>query len=249
MSRFFIAAVLLSTCWRAEAAGSPAARVTVLAAASLSDVLPEIEKLWRARGHSPVSFSFAASSRLAGQAQAGFPADLFISADADWMDRLEDRGLLAPKTRRVLAGNRLVAVVLADSPISLAAPADWAAVTRLALADDNVPAGRYARSALEHFKLWERVRENVVRGDSVRMALSWVASGRVQAGIVYRTDAAAEPRVREAFVFPADSHPRIVYPGAVLKTSPHNEEARLFLDFCASPQARAVFARAGFIEP
>ena len=81
------------------------------------------------------------------------------------------------------------------------------------------------------------------------MALSWVASGRAQAGIVYRTDAAAEPRVREAFIFPEGSHPRIVYPGAVLKASPRNKEARLFLDFCSSPEAQAVFARAGFIKP
>ena len=222
--------------------------IVVLAASSLQETLPVVAAAWTAKGHPPVTFHFDASSRLAKQIEAGAPADVFISADRDWMDVLERAGRLAAGTRQDLVGNTLVAVVPAASGLTLASPGDFARpeVARLGLAGENVPAGKYGRAALRSIGVGDAVQGRIVNGDTVRTVLKWVATGEVSAGIVYATDARVEPRVRVVFRFAAGSHPAIVYPMAVLKDSVHAREAGSFLAACRSPEGMAVFLAAGF---
>lgn len=220
--------------------------VVVLAASSLTDVLPTVAEHWTAAGHPPVTFSFDASSRLARQVESGAPADLFFSADTDWMDHLAGR--IDPATRVDLLGNTLVAVVPVASD-SIRSPADLATVHHLGLAGENVPAGKYARAALSALGTMETVQGRIVSGDNVRTVLGWVASGEAEAGIVYATDARVEPRVKVAFTFPAGSHPAIVYPAAVVAGARHAREAGEFLEYCRGAEAMEVFAAAGFTAP
>jgi molybdate transport system permease protein len=228
---------------RAQSGGD---EILVLAAASLTDVLPRVAEAWARDGGAKVRFSFDATSRLAPQAVQGAPADVFFSADEAWMTWLENRGGVVSGTERRFLGNSLVVVVPRGAP-ALAGPAALTEVRRLALAGENVPAGRYAREALEASGVWRQVAGRVVRGGSVRGALEWVARGEAGAGIVYGTDALAEPRVSTAFTFPEDTHTPVRYPAAVLTSSSHPELARAFLDFAAGPQASAIFERAGFL--
>jgi molybdate transport system substrate-binding protein len=233
-------------------AGEPdAARgVTVFAAASLTDVLPKVAAA-RGKDAPPATFNFDASSRLAKQIEAGAPADLFLSADAEWMDHLEKSGRIEAGTRTDLLGNQLVLVVPARAGFVPGAPSELTskAIERLALAGETVPAGRYARAALTATGVWPAVKDRVVSGENVRTVLAWVAKGEASAGVVYATDARIEPRVRVAFVFPAGTYPSIVYPAAVVKGAKHADEARRFLAFCRGPAARAVFEAAGFLPP
>lgn len=237
--------------WAGARAEAPAAPLTVLAAASLTESLQSVGAAWTAKGNGPVTFSFDATSRLAKQIEGGVPADVFVSADLAWMDHLETRGLLAPGTRTVIAGNALVAVVGRGAAFAPTRASDLAApaVKRLALAGENVPAGRYARAALVSQGAWDAVRDRVVVGDDVRGTLTWVAAGEADAGVVYATDARIEPRVRVAFTFPSAAHPPIVYPAAALAGSRHGADAARFVAFCRSPEARAIFAAAGFTPP
>lgn len=217
----------------------------VLAAASLTDVLPAVAEAWERNGGVPVRFSFDATSRLAPQALEGAPADLFFSADRAWMDWLLERGGVLAGSERDFLGNELVVVVRRGSPHPADAPA-LASFGRLALAGENVPAGRYAREALESAGVWDAVAGRVVRGGSVRGALEWVGRGEADAGVVYRTDAVGQPQVEVAFAFPAGSHRPVRYPAAVLAGSGAPETAAAFLDFAAGPEGRALFRAAGF---
>ena len=227
------------------------AGLLLFAAASLSDALAEIDHAFTARTGIPVSASFAASSVLAKQIEAGAPADVFFSADRDWIDYLEQRALLTPGSRRELLGNALVLIAPADSAVRLnIAPGfDLAGALgsgRLATADpDSVPAGKYARAALTRLGVWARVSDRLARAENVRTALEYVARGDAALGIVYGTDARAEPRVRVVAVFPADTHPPITYPLA-LTASARPGSAR-FADFMASETAREIFVRRGFV--
>ncbi len=217
----------------------------VLAAASLTDVLPDVAAAWRRQGGAPVHFSFAATSRLAPQALAGAGADLFFSADEAWIRWLEARGGVSSDRVRTFLGNDLVVVVPKGRP----PPADargLVGVKHLALAGENVPAGRYAKEALEATGVWSEVAPDVVRGGDVRGALEWVARGEAGAGIVYGTDALAEPRVTVAFAFPDSTHTPIRYPAAVLNGSKHVAEAEAFLDFASGPEGARIFRAAGF---
>lgn len=219
----------------------------VLAAASLQESMSAAADAWAAKGHARPVCSFAASSALARQIAAGAAADLFVSADEPWMDDIERRGLIVPGTRAAFLGNRLVLVAPVGEP--LARPYDEFRALgkqRLALADpDSVPAGRYARAALEHGGRWAAVAPNVVRAESVRAALALVERGVVPRGIVYATDARASTKVRVAAVFAENSHPPIRYPLARLKaaTSPDAEPFRRFL---LSGEGKAIFRRFGF---
>jgi molybdate transport system permease protein len=194
-----------------------------------------------------VELSFAASSRLAPLALEG-RADLLITADREWMDWVVEREGAERKGVVDLLGNRLVIAVSADAPSAPVALADLAAVERVALAGETVPAGRYAQSALEAAGVWDAVAPRVVRGESVRSALEWVARGEADAGIVYRTDLAIHPGVRLAFVVPPEVTPEIVYPAAVLASASRAAEATALLEFLQSDAAAAEFAAAGF-EP
>lgn len=225
---------------------APGGELLVLGAASLTDVLPRVAELWTGRTGVSVRFSFDATSRLAPQVLQGAPGDVFFSADQRWMDWLAEHGGVRPGTVRELVANELV-VVVPGGRAPPAGPADLRDLERLALAGENAPAGRYAEQALIGAGVWEAVRERVVRAGSVRGALEWAARGEVDAAVVYRTDAIAEPGVTVAFAFPAESHSPIRYPAAVLANAAEPQLAEAFLAFAAGPEAAEVFRSAGFV--
>jgi molybdate transport system substrate-binding protein len=216
-------------------------RLLVFAAASLKNALDE------ANAAAPVKAvaSYAASSALARQIERGAPAQVFVSADVEWMDYLERAGLLQAGSRRNLLGNRLVWVVPAAAPL----PADPLSALgtrgRLALADpQHVPAGKYAKAALEEMGSWNSVAGRVAAAENVRAALALVARGEAPLGIVYETDARAEPKVKSAGRIDARLHAPIVYPAAALRGA--TPDARRYLEFLASPRAAAIFEKHGF---
>jgi molybdate transport system substrate-binding protein len=226
--------------------------VLVFAAASLTNVLGELSQDWEKSSGVRVKLSFAASSMLARQIEAGGKADVFISADQEWMDYLQARDLIDKPTRRNLAGNRLVLIAPADSKLELTvAPGFGLAAAlgtqRLATGDpDTVPVGRYARSALTSLGIWDEIQDRLVRADNVRSAMMFVARGEVPLGIVYTTDALADSKVRIVDTFPENTHPPITYPGAVTRGA--GSEAIAFLDSLARPAARATWKKYGFLD-
>ena len=235
--------------WPAAAATAP---LTVYAAASLKGALDQVNAAFAAapRG-SRVIVSYAASSTLARQIERGAPADVFVSADVAWMDYLQKRRLIRPETRRDLLTNRLALIAPAGSTtvLRLRPGMPLAAALkggRLALAGPDVPAGRYARSALAALGAWDAVKDRTALGENVRATLQYVARGEAPLGVVYDTDAMAEPRVRIVGLFPQDSHPRIVYPAAALAASRTSSAAAAYLGFLAGPRAMAIFRRHGF---
>jgi molybdate transport system substrate-binding protein len=249
MIRFLVAVLSLLAFVTAPAAAQTRGPL-VLAAASMQEAIGEAADAWSRSGHARPVLSFAASSALARQVAAGAPADLFVSADEEWMDDLARRGLLVPGTRAVLAGNRLVVVAQpGQRPVRGARGATLARLLGagpLAMADpDSVPAGKYGRAALERLGAWALVAPRVVRAESVRAALAIVARGAAPYGIVYATDARVEPGVRLAGVFPANSHPPIVYPIARL-TASQNPAAEGFRRFLLSRGGKAILRRHGF---
>lgn len=219
----------------------------VFAAASLTDAMTELGKVWAAQSPTKVSFSFGASNDLARQIRAGAPADVFFSADVEQVAALERDGLVDPSTRRDLLSNALVVIVPVESKATITGAADLAGVERLSLANpDGVPAGRYARAWLQSQGVWDRVAPHVVPAVDVRAALAAVASGNIEAGIVYKTDAAMSPKVRVAFEVPRAQGPSIVYALAPLKAS-KNPEAAAFATFLTGPTATPVYERLGFV--
>ncbi len=233
------------------ASSQPAAPVTVFAAASLTDSLKAATAAYKARTGIEVTLSFGASSTLARQIEQGAGADLFFSADTDWMDYLQKKSLIAAASRKNLLGNRLVLVAGpgAKPPPKIAPKFNLAGALgdrRLALADPaSVPAGKYAKEALTALGVWDQVAPKVVQAENVRVALEYVIRGEAPYGIVYATDAKVAPTVRITGVFPENSHAPIVYPAALIKTA--TPGAKAFLDFLGSAQARTIFENAGFI--
>jgi molybdate transport system substrate-binding protein len=250
ITALLVALLALGAPWLGRADDDPPAAVLVFAAASMSDVLSELGSQYRLRTGRTVTFSFAASSALARQIEAGARADVFIAADQEWMDYLQQRGLIAAGSRRDIAGNRMVLIAPADSAVrvELGERVDLGAALgtgRLALADpDIVPAGRYARSALQRLGAWTAVEHAIARAENVRVALAYVARGEAPLGIVYETDARIEPRVRIVARLPEDTHPPIRYPAALTRTA--GGKGADFLAFLVSAEARAVFDRYGF---
>ncbi len=254
-----LAAVLLSVLGAsiaAAAAEPPAAPaavrapITVFAAASLTNVLQELGDEFTKETSIPVRFSFAASSALARQIENGSPADVFFSADLEWMDYLQSRNLIQPETRHDVLGNRLVLIAPVDSTIKLQIGAHFALTAalgggRLATGDpDSVPVGRYAREALTHLGVWDGVAGRLIPADSVRSALAFVDRGEAPLGIVYETDAMIDKKVRVVDVFPADSHKPIVYPIAL--TGAAKRDAARFLAYVRGPAGEVVFKAYGF---
>ena len=225
-------------------------QITVLAAASLSDVLPEIERSYEAATHQKVVFSFAASMTLARQIEATAGADVFISADIPSMNYLDMRGLIIRQSRRDLLENNLVLIAPADSRVTMQITpgfklADALHGGRLAMGEPaSVPAGRYAQTALMKLGVWDSVSQHLALGEDVRATLAYVARGEAPLGIVYSTDARIEPRVRVVATFPGNTHDPIVYPVALVKDA--KPAAGAFLNFLQGPQAREAFERAGF---
>lgn len=227
--------------------------VLVFAAASLKTALDEIATEYTERTGQDVTVSYAASSVLARQIQQGAPADIFISANADWMDYLEQQGLLQPGTRSDLLGNSLVLIGAAGRPVlgDIRVVHDLRAELGegfLAMAlVDAVPAGIYGKAALQGLNQWEAVQERVAQTDNVRAALALVATGAAPLGVVYRSDAQAEKRVSVVASFPTDLHPPIIYPAAM--TGNATGAARAFLDHLHSDAAMVFFQEQGFSLP
>ena len=234
-------------------AADPQAPLTVFAAASLKESMDEATATWgKASGHE-VRVSYAASSALARQIEQGAPADVFVSADLDWMDTLQKQDLIDAATRRELLGNTLVLVAPRDSaakPVELARGTDLRPLLgddgRIALAlTASVPAGKYAKAAFTSLGMWDALQPRVAEAENVRAALLLVARGEAPLGVVYGSDAQAEPRVRVLATFPADSHPQIVYPVARVKASTHRQAAP-FVRWLQTPAAAAIFRKHGF---
>lgn len=226
--------------------------VRVFAASSLTESLKAIGAQYTAETGVPVSFSFAASSAIARQIETGAPADLFFSADTDWMDYLQARSLIRASTRRNLLGNRLVLIAPASSSLHLKIGPNFPLAQalgrggRLATGDpDSVPVGRYARSALINLGVWNEVADHLVRAENVRSAMVFVSRGEVPLGIVYQTDALVDPKVRVVDVFPAKSHLPIIYPAAL--TTRASSGAADFLVYVSGPKGQAIFRKYGFI--
>jgi molybdate transport system substrate-binding protein len=249
-SRRQIVAGLAASAVPGALAAQTAPSLVVFAAVSLKNALDQAGFVYVAKTLQPVRFSYGASSALARQIEQGAPADIFISADADWMDYLQKKNLIIAKTRRNLFSNHLALIAPSGSKLKLRIGNNMPLAKalgggRLAVAGPEVPAGRYAQAALTKLGLWDRLKDHLAPAENVRAALAFVARGECPFGIVYDTDAAIEPRVRIVGLFPDRTHPRIVYPGAITASS-HTLGAQRFLDYLKSPREADVFRKLGF---
>jgi molybdate transport system substrate-binding protein len=252
--RIATAAMLLSCCLPAPVPAAEAESVTVFAAASTTNAITDIGKMFEQKGLGKIVPSYASSSTLAKQIENGAPANVFISADEPWMSYLEDRKLIEAGSRFDLLGNKLALIAPADSSIKveIGPKLDLAKLLgngRLAMGDpDHVPAGKYGKAALEKLGMWAETEGKVARTADVRAALTLVERGEAPLGIVYSTDAAITPKVKVVGVFPADTHPKIVYPAALI-AGKSTAAAKSFLQFLKTPESRAVFEKYGFTLP
>ena len=243
-----LVAALLLAAGVAQAADT----VTVFAAASLKNALDNAGKAFTSQTGVELRASYAASSALARQIESGAPADLFASADLDWMDYLAKTSLIRPDTRVNLLGNRLVLIAPSDAKESAVAftPEAFAAALgpdgRLATGEVNsVPIGKYAKVAFEKLGLWGSIQPRLAQSDNVRAALMLVSRGEAPLGVVYESDAKSDPTVKVVGVFPADSHPPVVYPFAVTADT-RGAGAKRFLEYLRSPAAKPFFEAEGF---
>lgn len=249
MFRFL--ALLLSLVLAAPTFAQDRPRLTIFAAASLTEALSDVGRAYADASHEAPVFSFAASSALARQIENGAPAALFVSADEEWMDYLAARKLIEPASRVSVLGNSLVLVVPKGDTLGVVIGPDFDLAgalkgRRLSLADPTgVPAGRYAQAALTSLGVWKSVEPLVVRADNVRAALTFVERKEAAAGIVYATDAVLTDRVDIVGTFPAASHPPISYPLAIIARN-DSAEARAFREFLLSEPAKAIYRKYGF---
>jgi molybdate transport system substrate-binding protein len=227
-----------------------AVEITVFAAASLADSLKKIAANYENQSGDKITFNFAASSTLARQIAEGAPADIFFSADEAQMNGLAKKSFIDPATRKSILGNSLVVIIPNDSALQIKSAGDLtnASVKQIALADPKaVPAGVYAKAWLGKLQLWPAIEPKVVPTENVRAALAAVASGNVDAGVVYKTDAAISKNVKIAYEVPHADGPDISYPMALVKGSPQPVAAKKFLDYLSSEEAGQVFTRYGFL--
>ena len=250
-SQFLGLWAMLGTLLGAPAHARPAPPITVFAAASLSDALQAVGKAYTTRTGVPVRFSFAASNLLARQIEAGARADVFVSADKQWMDHVERTGFLVAGSRRDVLRGRLVLIAPADSRTTLRIAPNFPLAQalgpkgRLAVGDPAyVPAGLYAKAALTRFGVWAAVQNKLAPADNVRVALSYVARHAAPLGIVYETDARAELGVKIIGIFPEASHPPIDYPAAIVRGA--GPAARGFAAYLNGAEAKTIFRRFGF---
>jgi molybdate transport system substrate-binding protein len=224
--------------------------ILLSAAASLTDVLKEISGDYQSKSRHTIKFNFGPSSALARQIEEGAPADLFFSADLPQMDTLDKNGRLEPGTRKNLLSNQLVIIVPADSKLTLSSPRDLlnADVKRIALAEpSSVPVGVYSSNYLADEGLWDKVKSKIVPVQDVRATLASVASGNVEAGFVYKTDAAVSKKIRIVYEVPINKGPKITYPIAILKESKRKDAARDFMNYVTTSFAKASFQTYGFV--
>ena len=246
---FFVVGLWVAVGGLAPLRAQEAGKVLVFAAVSLTEALTDVGEAYAKTGAPKPVFSFAASSALARQIENGAPAGLFLSADEEWMDYLAQRKLIVAPTRTSFLGNTLVLVTPADRPSSITIGPDFSkalSTGKLSLADPtSIPAGRYAKAALESLGVWAAVEANVVRADNVRGALAFVERGEAAAGIVYATDAVLTKKVVVTATFLPSSHPPISYPLATV-AGHDNAAARAFREFLLGDEAKAVFRKFGF---
>jgi molybdate transport system substrate-binding protein len=234
-----------------QSAAAQGKDVVVFAAASLKNALDDIAGQWQRETGKKAVISYAASNTLIKQIEQGAPADIFISADLDWMDYGQQNNLIRPDSRFNLLGNRLVLIAPKDASVSANIQPGFDLATllkggRLAMGNvDAVPAGKYGKAALEKLGVWDSVKDKIAQAESVRAALLFVSRGEAPLGIVYQTDAAADPGVKIVGTFPENTHAPIIYPVALTKEST-NPNAQAFLDYLRLPAARAAFERQGF---
>ena len=234
-----------------QSAAAQGKDVVVFAAASLKNALDDIAGQWQRETGKKAVISYAASNTLIKQIEQGAPADIFISADLDWMDYGQQNNLIRPDSRFNLLGNRLVLIAPKDASVSANIQPGFDLATllkggRLAMGNvDAVPAGKYGKAALEKLGVWDSVKDKIAQAESVRAALLFVSRGEAPLGIVYQTDAAADPGVKIVGTFPENTHPPIIYPVALTKEST-NPNAQAFLDYLRLPAARAAIERQGF---
>jgi len=230
----------------------PQSSITVSAAASTKDVLTQLARDFRPSApDAKVNFNFGSSGTLRAQIEAGAPVDVFIAADDANMNALQKAGAILPKTRVVLARNRLVLVVPSDSKSNIRSFRDLqrSDISRVAIGAPTVPAGMRAQEVFEHLGFWPKVQAKAVRGKDVREVLAQVEAGNVEAGVVYASDAATSKRVRVVATAPDSLHKPIRYPAAVLKTSRNPALSGRFLAYASSHKARATWKAAGFLVP
>ena len=238
----FILAWTQSNAWAEE--------IIVSAAASLTDVLKEISAGYQSKSKNTVRFNFGPSSGLARQIEEGAPADIFFSADLPQMEALQKKNLIEPGTQKNLLSNQLVIIVPADSKLAISSPKDLlkAEVKKIALAEpSSVPVGVYTSKYLTDEGLWDQVKAKIVPVQDVRATLASVESGNVEAGFVYKTDAAISNKVKIAYEVPIEKGPKITYPVAIVKESKKKDAARDFMNFMLSPASKALFKKFGFV--
>jgi molybdate transport system substrate-binding protein len=243
-----VAAVFIVLAWAQVNAWAD--EILVSAAASLTDVLKEISTGYQAKVKHTVKFNFGPSSGLARQIEEGAPADIFFSADLPQMDALDKKSLLEPGTRKNLLSNQLVIIVPADSKIAVSSPKDLlkADIKKIALAEpSSVPVGVYSSKYLTNEGLGDQVKPKIVPVQDVRATLAAVESGNVEAGFVYKTDAAISKKVKIVYEVPVDKGPKITYPAAIVKESKNKNAARDFMNYVQSPAAKNAFKKYGFV--
>jgi molybdate transport system substrate-binding protein len=245
----FVAVALAASLFSLPAAKADDATL-VFAAASLKNALDAAVDDYSKTSGKTVTVSYAATSALAKQIQEAAPADIFFSADLDWMDKLQEKNLIAADSRVTLLGNDIVLVAPQDSTVSLTIAPNFPLAAalgdgKLAMAlTASVPAGKYGKAALEKLGVWDSVSANVAEAENVRAALALVSRGEAPLGIVYTTDANADKSVKVVGTFPEDSHPPILYPVALTATA--KPDARAFLDYLTSAKAKPIFEAQGF---
>jgi molybdate transport system substrate-binding protein len=243
-----VTAIVFALAW--TQANAWAEEILVSAAASLTDVLNDISKGYQSKSKNTVRFNYGPSSGLARQIEEGAPADIFFSADLPQMDNLDKKGRLEPGTRKNLLSNQLVIIVPADSKLAISSPKDLlkADIKRIALAEpSSVPVGVYSSKYLTDEGLWEQVKPKVVPVQDVRATLASVESGNVEAGFVYKTDAAVSKKVKIVYEVPIDKGPKITYPVAIVKESTQKDAARDFMNYVSSAAAKDSFKKFGFV--
>ena len=245
-----LSASLAILAWAAASIAQAAEPVTVFAAASLKNSLDAVDALYDQRTGSQVHADYAASSTLARQIEQGAPADVFISADGDWMDYAAQHQLIQLASRHDLLTNHLALIAPANSIVHLHIGPGFGLAQalgggRLAMAGLDVPAGRYGKQSLTALGVWPQVEAKVVYGESVRAALAFVSHGEAPLGVVYDTDAKVDPGVRIVDFFPESTHPKILYPAALTRSA-HGAAPQAYLSFLEGPDAAAIFRRFGF---
>lgn len=246
----FVAAIATG-CWGGTGAKTEPVNLTVSAAASLKDVLEELKGVY-AQKHPGVSitYNFAASGPLQKQIEEGAPADFFISAGKSQMDALAQKGLLADSSRKDLLGNELVLIAKKDSKIGSFEDLAGSGISKICIGTpESVPVGQYSKDALTSMKLWDKLQPKLVMANDVRQVLTYVESGNVDAGLVYRTDAMIGKETKVVAPAPANSYKPVIYPMAIIKSSKHLKDTEDFAAFLSSDEAGRVFQKYGFTLP